>query len=266
MDNRPIGVFDSGIGGLTVVNSLIDKMPNETIIYLGDTARLPYGNKSSRSIKLFSKRITQWLIEKDCKLIIVACNTASALALKFLCSEFNIPIIGMIRPGAILATETSKTNRIGVLGTLATISSKSYEKTLLDINNKITVFSKACPLFVPLAEEGWVKGEIPKSIARVYLKEIKDSKIDTLILGCTHYPIMKPIISEVLGRGIKLIDPGKASAKSVKKILTKENINADNDNCGIIKCYVTDSIKSFNSMAGTFLKIPINSIMHIELF
>ena len=266
MDNRPIGVFDSGIGGLTVVDSLIKTLPNEKIIYLGDTARLPYGNKSPKSIKLFTKRITQWLIENDCKLIIIACNTASAIALKFLRSEFDIPIIGMIKSGAILATESSQTNRIGVLGTLATISSKSYEKTLLDINQNMSIFSKACPLFVPLVEEGWIKGEIPKSIARVYLKEIKESKIDTLILGCTHYPILKPVISEVLGRGIKLIDSGKASAKSVKKILIKESINAENENHGIIKCYVTDSIESFNSMVGTFLKLPINSIKHVELF
>ncbi|MBJ12780.1 MAG: glutamate racemase [Candidatus Marinimicrobia bacterium] len=266
MDNRPIGVFDSGIGGLTVVDALIKTLPNETIIYLGDTARLPYGNKSSKSIKLFTKRITQWLIENDCKIIIVACNTASALALKFLRSQFDIPIIGVIKPGAILANERTQTNRIGVLGTLATISSKSYEKTLLDINHNISVFSKACPLFVPLAEEGWIKGEIPKSIARVYLKEIKESKIDTLILGCTHYPIMRSVISEVLGKGIILIDSGEASAKSVKKILMEKNINAGDDNYGIIKCYVTDSIESFNSMVSTFLKLPINSINHIELF
>ena len=265
MDNRPIGVFDSGIGGLTVVDALANKFSNEKIIYFGDTARLPYGNKSSKSIKHFSKQITNWLIAQDCKLIVIACNTASALALNFLRSEFSIPIIGVINPGALLANKKSKNNRIGVLGTTATISSKTYEKTLLNINSDLNVFSKACPLFVPLTEEGWISGDVPKSIAETYLKEIKESNVDTVILGCTHYPLIKPIISQILGMKIKLIDSGKASTEFVEETLRTEGIKADSSNTRRINCYVTDSIKPFSVLAGKFLSFPINSIKHIEL-
>ena len=266
MDNRPIGVFDSGIGGLTVVDSLINQLPNEKIIYFGDTARLPNGNKSSKSIRQFSEQITQWLIQQNCKLIIIACNTASALALDFLRSKFDIPIIGVIEPGSLLAAKTSKNNRIGVLGTVGTIFSKSYENTLLKINNNISVISTACPLFVPLAEEGWIKGQVPKLIAKAYLKEIKQSNIDTIILGCTHYPLIKPIISEIIGENINIIDSGKASAESVERVLIKKDLNADTNNNREINCYVTDSEKSFIVLANKFLNFPIDSIKHIELF
>ncbi|MAV70406.1 MAG: glutamate racemase [Candidatus Marinimicrobia bacterium] len=266
MNNRPIGVFDSGIGGLTVVDALINRFPNEKIIYFGDTARLPYGNKSSKNIRHFSNQIARWLIDQDCKLIIIACNTASALALNFLRSKFDIPIIGVIKPGALLAIKKSKNNRIGVLGTKATIFSKSYEDTLLKINRDINVFSKACPLFVPLAEEGWVSGDVPKSIAEIYLKEIKKSNIDTIILGCTHYPLIKLVISKILGDEINLIDSGKAAAESVEEILIRKNLKADIRNTPEINCYVTDSAETFIILADKFLTSPINSIKHIELF
>ena len=191
MDNRPIGVFDSGIGGLTVVDALAKSLPNETIYYVGDTARVPYGNKSKSRIQQYALEITNWLNKKDCKIIIIACNTASALALKYLSSVFSTPIIGVIESGVNRGIRMNQNNKIAVLGTSATIRSNAYGEKIKAVKPEIFVISQACPLFVPLAEEGWTEGKIPMQIAAHYLANIKQEGVDTVILGCTHYPLLK---------------------------------------------------------------------------
>ena len=264
MDNRPIGVFDSGIGGLTVVNALADVLPCETIYYLGDTARVPYGNKSNERIEKYSYQIVKWLIEQDCKMIVVACNTASSLALKFLKSEFSLPIIGVIQPGVMSALNTSKNYNIGVLGTQATIKSDAYGKYLNAIHPDVKTVSRACPLFVPLVEEGLVEGSIPLSIADLYLNSIKNTNVDTVILGCTHYPLLKNIIEAVLGGQIRLVDSGQATASIVVSKLNDYKLLSEK-NKGEIQCFVTDSPTSFDALAGRFLHRYISKTILIDI-
>ena len=264
MDNRPIGVFDSGIGGLTVVEALAHKVPDESILYVGDTARVPYGNKSKDRIQEFSKQITEWLINQDCKMIVVACNTASSLALDFLRLNFNLPIIGVILPGIQAAIAITQNKHIAVLGTFATIQSDAYGQGLKNISTEINVLSQPCPLFVPLVEEGWVKGHVPKSIAKNYLMTILDSVSDTVILGCTHYPLLKPVISSILGSDVNLVDSGEATADMVKTLLEKNQSQADNSK-GEIHCFVTDTPKAFEALTGRFIKTEIHSTQHIDI-
>ena len=251
MDNRPIGVFDSGIGGLTVVDALTNNLGNETIVYVGDTARVPYGNKSKNRIRQYASEITKWLINQDCKMIVVACNTVSALALDYLNSTFSIPIIGVIDPGVQKAVKITQNNKIAVLGTSATIRSDAYGKRLKDIKPEIVVTSQACPLFVPLAEEGWVHGPIPFQIAAHYFSTIKKMEVDTVILGCTHYPLLKNIIHSCLGGHIHLVDSGEAVVDNVITELEKMN-GLSSSAHGQIRCYVTDDPSLFNNIASRF--------------
>ena len=215
MDDRPIGVFDSGVGGLTVVSALSNALPNESIYYVGDTARVPYGNKSKDRIQQYSEEIIEWLIKKDCKMIIIACNTASSLAIDYLEKNFSLPIIGVIDPGVQLALSRTKTQSIGVTGTHATIQSNAYGEKLKSIRPKINIFNQSCPLFVPLVEEGLTKGPITKLVVESYLSHFKNTDVDTLILGCTHYPILTAVIKDVVGKNISLVDSGKATAEVV---------------------------------------------------
>jgi len=268
MDNRPIGVFDSGVGGLTVVNALVKYLPREIIHYVGDTARVPYGNKSKDRIQQYSKEIVKWLIEQDCKMIVIACNTASSLAIEYLNKEFSIPIVGVIDPGVNHAIGVTKKSSIGVLGTQATIQSDSYGKRLKSIEPKLQVISQACPLFVPLVEEGLIKGDIPTLIARSYLEHFRNSNVDTIILGCTHYPILERIIRKVLGEGINLVDSGRATAGAVQNILN-ENLLLSGNEKGQIHSFVTDSKdefeKVFKKSLAQLLKIDITSTTLIDL-
>ena len=264
MDDRPIGVFDSGIGGLTVVSALSSALPNEDILYVGDTARVPYGNKSTLRIKQYSREITEWLVQQNCKMIVVACNTVSSTAMHYLQSHFSLPIIGVIKPGVDFAINTTKNKNIGVLGTQGTIKSNAYGKELLSKVPDIKIISKACPLFVPLVEEGLVEGEIPFSIACFYLKELKSSDIDTIILGCTHYPLLKKVIGAFLGRKITLVDSGNAIAKSVAHELNSHKL-ISTDSTGEIKCFVTDDPKYFDILASRFLHKSITEAKHIDL-
>ena len=244
MDNRPIGVFDSGVGGLTVVNALLQNIPSETIYYVGDTARVPYGNKSQERIQQYSKEIVDWLIQKNCKMIIVACNTASSLAIDYLKSKFSLPIIGVINPGAHQALNVTKSKTIGIIGTEATIQSNAYGSKLKILDSKVKIINQACPLFVPLVEEGLVGGEIPILIAKSYLGDFKNKDVDTVILGCTHYPILGKIIQDVLGEGINLVDSGRATARVVLERLSKDKI-LSNKSEGELYSFVTDSTESF---------------------
>lgn len=265
MDNRPIGIFDSGIGGLTVVNAINKILPNESICYVGDTARVPYGNKSKNNIKKFSKQITNWLLKQDCKIIIVACNTASALALNYLKCSLSIPIIGVIDPGVNWALSNTKNKKIGVIGTRATINSDIYSKKLYKSDKEVLVFSKACPLFVPLVEEGLISGDIPLLLAKFYLTELRKIKIDTLILGCTHYPLLNKVISDVLDSSIKLVDSSLATSDVVNNMLKNNNM-LSSDKKGEINCFVTDHIGNFKAVANRFYSLEINSFSQINVF
>ena len=258
-DNRPIGVFDSGLGGLTVLNAIKKIIPNENIVYVGDTARVPYGNKSTPLIVQYALQITEFLLKKDAKLIIVACNTASALALSALQNDFDIPIIGVITPGADSAVKLTKNNNVGVIGTIATISSNAYQNELIKINPSINTVSQACPLFVPLVEEGLLEGPIVSAIVEYYLKNLDLSKIDTLILGCTHYPLLKPAIKQYTNN-LMLIDSADSLAKEVYLILKKNHMI--NNNLDKVKkdFYVTDSPSSFANIAKRFLGYSIINV------
>ena len=264
MDNRPIGVFDSGIGGLTVVDALAKSLPKETIVYVGDTARVPYGNKSRNRIRQYAQEITTWLSKQDCKIIIVACNTASAVALKYLESIFSIPIMGVIEPGVSKGIQMCQNNKIAVLGTAATIRSNAYGKRINAVNSEFFVISQACPLFVHLAEEGWTEGKIPNQIADHYLSEIKKVGVDTVILGCTHYPLLKKTINKSLGKNVNLVDSSDAVVKNV--ISNLEVISGFSSNrVGTIKCYVTDDPSSFNKIASRFCSKKIDQAIQIDL-
>ena len=263
--NAPIGVFDSGIGGLTVVKELIKSLPGEDIIYLGDTARVPYGTKSGRTVIAYSHSNTEFLISKGIKLLVVACNTASSVSLPSLKNEFDIPVIGVIEPGARKAASVTNTGKIGVIGTPSTINSSAYKQAIENINSEIEVFSKACPLFVPLADEGWTEGEITERIAEQYLNPIKDTGIDVLVLGCTHYPLLKQTIRKVMGNQITLVDSAQETASQIKDILSKENLLNKNNSQSKREFYLTDISDTFLSVAGRFLGEKIAKIEMVDI-
>lgn len=262
---NPIGIFDSGIGGLTVVKSVNTFLPSEKIIYFGDTARVPYGSKSNSTIIEYSVQDAKFLAKKNVKLIIVACNTASSVALEELRNKFDVPIIGMINPGAKAAIKETKNNRIGVIGTETTVSNQAYSKAIKNINPEIEVIEKACPLFVPLAEEGWINHPATKLIAEEYLSDLKKANIDTLILGCTHYPILKDIIQEVIGKNVKLIDSGSAASVEVNEYLEGRGIKNYQHNIGKHEFYVSDVPKKFNEIANRFLGKELEYLEKVDL-
>ena len=263
-DSRPIGIFDSGLGGLTVLNAIKKIIPNENIIYVGDTARVPYGNKSAPLIVQYAFQITQFLLEKDAKLIIVACNTASALAISTLQNDFDLPIIGVIAPGVNSAVKLTKNNNVGVIGTNATISSNAYQNELIKISPSIHTLSQACPLFVPLVEEGLLEGPIVSAIVEYYLKNLDLSRIDTLILGCTHYPLLKPAIKQYTNN-LMLVDSADSLAKEVHLILKNNSIINNNADKGKQDFYVTDSPSSFANIAKRFLGYSIINVKRASI-
>ncbi|MFH1797964.1 MAG: glutamate racemase [Candidatus Omnitrophota bacterium] len=252
--NRPIGVFDSGLGGLTVVKSVHRLLPNEDIIYFGDTARVPYGNKSRSSVIRFSREITAFLVTRGVKMVVVACNTASSLSLSSLRRTFPVPIIGVINSGVTEALRVSKNKRIAVIGTNSTISSRVYDIETAKKDPSCHFYSQKCPLFVPLVENGLIKDEITYQIARRYLNGLKSKNIDTLILGCTHYPALKAVIKSVM-RGVNLVDSSSMVAKDVKEILLEKGLaRSASRRTGRISTYVSDDVEGFNKSAGIFFK------------
>lgn len=262
---RPIGVFDSGIGGLTVVKRLASTLPNENIIYFGDTARVPYGSKSNSTVIEYSIQNTKFLLQKNIKALVVACNTASSIAIPDLKKVFDIPIIGMIEPGSQMALSKTTNNKIGVIGTRATISNLAYSKEIKRLSNKSEVFEKPCPLFVPLAEEGWIKHQATYEIAEEYLKELRDEEIDTLVLGCTHYPILSEVIQEVIGLKVSLIDSGVASSELIKAELEKFDLLSDSKAIGVQEYYVSDIPAKFKEVAELFLGREIDHVHKVDL-
>ena len=259
MDSRPIGVFDSGLGGLTVVKELKKILPTESIVYFGDTARLPYGVKSKDLVQQYSIQITKFLIQNDAKIIIIACNTATAMALNTLRNKFSdIPIIGVIEPGVEQAILKTNNKNIGVIGTIATISTNAYKKSIKKIDSEIDVISKACPLFVPFIEEGWTDGVAINEITAHYLSIFKNN-VDTLILGCTHYPLLKNIISKNT-KNLTLVDSAVAVARDAYKRLQENGLLNKDDKPGILQCYVTDLPMHFEELGNIFLGSKIYNI------
>lgn len=264
-DSRPIGIFDSGVGGLTVLNALKKHLPSEHFIYVGDTARVPYGNKSKSLIQQYSKEILDFLILKNCKMVVVACNTASSLALPYLRSLYSLPIEGVIEAGVDEALKNTTNNHVGVLGTQSTIKSAAYETKLVEGNSKLSVTNQACPLFVPLAEEGWIGGDIPENIAKVYLNPLIEAGVDSIILGCTHYPLLKNIISNVVPSSVDLIDSAIEISKKVSAILYETDSSTNPEAEGELECFVTDSPTQFMQVAERFVDFKIREIKLVEL-
>ena len=262
--NKPIGIFDSGFGGLTVMAAISKLMPKENLIYFGDSAHVPYGSKSKKVVTSFAVNISKFLESKDVKLIVVACNTASAFSLDTLKKIIKVPIIGVIEAGSLCAVKNSSNKRIGVIGTEGTIKSSAYVKEIKKHNNKINCFSKACPLFVPLVEEGWNKGKITEDIIKTYLKDLTTKKIDTLILGCTHYPLLKNSIQKIIGKKIKIIDSAIAVALAVKELLNEHKM-LKNNGIGKHKFYVSDDPEKFKRLGSKFFNKRINKVIKVDL-
>ncbi|GAB4180886.1 MAG: glutamate racemase [Calditrichia bacterium] len=262
ISKRPIGIFDSGIGGLTVVKELIEILPHENLVYFGDTARLPYGTKSEDSVKRFGLEDSYYLLEHKVKMIVVACNTVSATALPLLREHFDIPVIGVIEPGVEKAISVSRTGNIGIIGTATTIRSGRYRAELVRRNPDLRIIEQPCPLFVPLVEEGLIEDEATYIIARRYLTPLIENHVDTVVLGCTHYPVLKEVIRKIMGEDVVLVDSGEAAAGKVKEILADKNMINHQTRRPKQKFYVSDLPFKFQDIAERFLQ---KSLPHIEL-
>lgn len=265
----PIGVFDSGVGGLTVAREIMRNIPDERIVYFGDTARVPYGSKSRDTVLRYSRQIIRFLQKQEVKAIVVACNTASAYALEEVRRELDIPIIGVVKPGAKVACRTTENGRIGVIGTEATISSGIYSEFIRRLNPDMQVIGKACPLFVPLVEEGWIKDSVTVEVASRYLGELQDSEIDTLILGCTHYPLLRSTIGGIMGEKVALVNPAYETACSLKELLDREQLsNPGGEKLRDDKKYqffVSDVAEKFKQFANSILPYDIETIKQINI-
>ena len=260
--NAPIGVFDSGVGGLTVMKEIMHQIPNEKIIYFGDTARVPYGNKSKDTVLRFSRQIVRFLKTQEVKAIVIACNTASAYALPDIEKEIDIPIIGVVRPGAKVAAQVTQNGKVGVIATEGTINSHIYADYIKKINAQATVIGKACPLFVPLAEEGLWEDPVTDEIARRYLAELIDIGIDTLILGCTHYPLIRNTIGRIMGDQVTLVNPAYETARELKELLQEKDLLNDETHRlreEQYRFFVSDGAEKFKIFANSIIKYGILS-------
>jgi glutamate racemase len=264
-DARPIGVFDSGIGGLTVVSALRLLLPNESIFYLGDTARVPYGGKSASTVQRYSLEIAALLLEEKAKMVVVACNTASAVALPDLTNRVPVTVTGVILPGAKAAVSATRSGHIGVIGTRATIKSGAYERALLALDPKVKITARACPLLVPLIEEGWLNHAVTDQIISHYLDPLVNGGIDTLVLGCTHYPLLRPAIARILGPAIALIDSAQNCAIAVRELLVRETLAASAINVGRLQVALTDPPDNFLRVAREALNLEMGDIQIREL-
>ncbi len=264
----PVGVFDSGVGGLTVAREIMRQIPNERIVYFGDTARVPYGSKSKETITKYSRQIVHFLQEQRVKAIVVACNTASAYAMEEIERELDIPVLGVVKPGAKVAAEVTRNGRVGVIGTEGTIKSQIYTTYIKEMNPEIVVQGKACPLFVPLVEEGFWKDPVTDEIAARYLGSLIDSDIDTLILGCTHYPLIRSTLGRIMGEKVTLVNPAYETARELKELLTAENLlNKKGQGLGNnrYRFYVSDMADKFQIFANSILKYGILSARKINI-
>ena len=269
--DAPIGVFDSGVGGLTVAREIMRQIPNEKIIYFGDTARVPYGSKSQDTVTRFSEQIVRFLRTFQVKTIVVACNTASAYALDTLEADTDIPIIGVIKPGANVAADVTRNGRIGVIATEATLGSRMYPKYIEELDKNVTIYGKACPLFVPLIEEGLWEDPVTDEIARRYLSELIDIDIDTLILGCTHYPLIRSTLRRIMGESVTLVNPAYETAIELREMLSRLDLLNDQPpglGSNRYQFYVSDKAEKFVRFANSIIKYGILSAksVHIEDF
>jgi glutamate racemase len=255
----PIGVFDSGLGGLTVAHAIMRQLPSESLIYFGDTARVPYGPKSPDTVRRYSREISAFLIEQGVKAIVVACNTATAHALPTLRDELDVPVIGVVEPGARAAVRATRTGHIGVIGTAGTIRSQAYDRAIRAENPEVRVTTLACPLFVPMVEEGWIDHEATHLIAEEYLAPFVKDPIDTLVLGCTHYPLLKPVIGEIVGRSVRLIDSAEETALDARRMLAANDLTAA-DREGAYRFIASDDPQQFLTLGRRFLGSAIERV------
>ena len=268
--DSPIGIFDSGVGGMTVAKEIFRLLPREDVVYFGDVGRYPYGGRSKEIITLFARQDVSFLVEHKVKFIICACNSASSVALDEISEEYAPEIIGVIEPGARAAVEKTTGGRVGVIGTNATIGSNAYARTIRDIDAKIKTFSLACPLFVPLAEEGYINKEATYLIARDYLQTMREVEIDTLVLGCTHYPLLKEVIADVMGDKVTLIDSGEETARMALEKMTAANIlnpasSQGPERVGEHRFFVSDVPEKFSSVATRFLGQVVDRITRVDI-
>ncbi|MEW6509589.1 MAG: glutamate racemase [Bacteroidota bacterium] len=266
MSAKPIGVFDSGIGGLTVVRSLTQRLPHENIVYFGDTARVPYGPKSPQVVREYAAQDVDFLVSRDVKMVVVACNTVSAVALDVVQKRARVPVIGVIVPGADEAVAATRKKRVGVIGTIATVNSGSYAHAIRQRDPDVKVFAQACPLFVPLAEEGWIEHKATSLIAREYLFPLTLEKIDTLILGCTHYPVLRAAIAAAVGESVMLIDSGDAASQEVERLLDTESLRNPSRQRPNLQFYVSDLPAKFAEVGERFLGQKMGRVHRVERF
>lgn len=263
----PIGVFDSGIGGLTVAREIMRNLPSEKIVYFGDTARVPYGSKSKNTVLRYSRQIVRFLQTENVKAIVIACNTASAYALDEIQAELDIPVLGVIEPGAKVAAQVTKNHRVGVIGTVGTISSGIHKQYLQEINPNISVFGKACPLFCPLVEEGWMKDSVTTEVARRYLVDLQAQYIDTLILGCTHYPLLRSTLRKLLGDEVTLVNPAYETALELRRLLGSMELlsSGEREEEFPYRFYVSDLADKFKEFANSILPYDVDKATCIDI-
>lgn len=261
MKKKPIGIYDSGVGGLTVFKEIRTRFPFEDIVYFGDTARVPYGPKSRNTVIEYSIQNARFLLQCGAKLIVIACNTSSAVALDYLKKNLPVPVIGVIEPGSISAMQKTKNNRIGIIGTEGTIRSNAYSTAISGFDKNTKTFGKACPLFVPIVEEGWEEHEVSTMIINEYLSELLENDIDTLILGCTHYPILKRSLQKILGSHINLIDSAEATAEELFRIIPERQMSGHGSDI----FYVSDNEDKFKKIASRILDKEIDNLIKVKL-
>lgn len=262
-DAAAIGVFDSGVGGLTVLHKVRELLPHEDLIYLGDTGRYPYGNKSADTVRRYALENTEFLVDKGIKMLVVACNTAAAVGLDMLAEHFAIPVVGVIEPGARQAVAQTRNHKVGVIGTEATIASGAYTQALRRLDRSLEIYTRACPLFVPLAEEGWVDNGIAREAASLYLASLKHSGIDTLVLGCTHYPLLEEVIADFMGPHVALVDSARTTAAAVRDTLVRYGFLRRSGE-GTMSFFVTDVPERFIKVARRFMGHNVDSAVRIE--
>lgn len=267
MDNRAIGVFDSGLGGLTVFKEIIEQLPNESAIYFGDSGRAPYGTKSRETVIKYTLQDIRFLMNHDIKMMVIACNTMSAHSYEFVKKSLDIPIIEVIGAGAATAVVETKNKKLGIIGTSATINSGAYQKAINKLDHNIEIIQRACPLFVPLVEEGqeWWENDIALRIAQEYLNPLKETGVDTLVLGCTHYPLLQKTISKVMGENVKLVSSATEVARVVKKTILDNNMQRDTRYKAVYRYYTSDSVEKFEPLCSAILGRTVNSAEKVDI-
>ncbi len=265
MDERPIGIFDSGLGGLTVMKEMMARLPFENMVYFGDTARIPYGTRSPEIVTKYSMQCVRFLMTQNVKIVVIACNTASSASLETLRNSFDIPIVGVVKPGAKMAVEATANKRVGIIGTDATIKSKAYNGAIAAFDGDIEVFEAACPLFVPLVEQGWCDNEIAYLTAVEYLYKLRDKFIDTLVLGCTHYPLMTNVIGKVMGKEVTLVNPAFGAALRVEHMLENKGMNNSGAKEPSYRFFVSDFGQRFRQIGSICLGRDIPFVERVDI-